>query len=142
MLFDLCNQIQWALCQEELKSAQQVSEGWLRIGYSDLFGSNPSWQVLLLHRRRPGRYPRKGVIAGATDSGYAPLRLFWIPILAEQRTLWPSRTSSKSIRHQGYPLEKFTLDETVRYFQDMALSREATEESSVLSVAFPATRER
>lgn len=128
MLFDLCNQIQWATCQEELKSVQQVSEGWLRIGYSDL-----------LARSRRGKYyyfvvdgldeiPERELsleqqILDMLPFGFSGFRFLLSSGREGLRVSLP-----KGIRHQGYPLEKFTLDETVRYFQDMALSREATEE--------------
>jgi len=127
LMLDLCNQIYWALHQEELRDPNQIDDGFLRMsifhlqprtrqkpyyflidGLEDILEEEPHTREAILEMLPFGRTGFRFLLSGD---------------LHHLSSLVP-----KGIQAKSFPLATFTLDETIKYLGDLTDDQEAMEE--------------
>ena len=127
LLRDLCNQLQWVLYQRELGPKDQVDEASLRL---DVF------ELRRRARRKGEKYyfvidgldevpeqVRTSIVAMLPFGSFPGFR-FLLASCSEQLARSFSGTSSC----KPFPLSRFTLDETKKYFRDLEIDQDSIEE--------------
>ncbi len=127
--FDLCNQLEWAIFQEELRMTEAADDTFL------------GDRLLKLHRRaRRKKETFYFLVDGLhnvpeEDAQIRELVLDMLPfglkgfcfLVAGELEQIP-RDMREGVRHKSFPLSGFTPDETARYLADLEIGRESLEE--------------
>jgi hypothetical protein len=127
--YDLCNQIQWVLCQEELASIEDATDAFLRNGWAKL-------RKRTMYRRETfyfvvdglGEIPAQDsqireIVSGMLPFGLPDFRFLLSGDLDQLSEYFHPRLHLKS-----YPLSGFTLEQTVEFFKDLNVGRQSLEE--------------
>jgi hypothetical protein len=127
--YDLCNQIQWILCQEELASIEDATDVFLRNGWAKL-------RKLTMYRKDTFYFVVDGLDdIPAQESQIREIILSMFPFgLPDFRFLLSgdldqlSEYFHRGLRLKSYPLSGFTLEQTVEFFKDFNVDRQPLEE--------------
>jgi hypothetical protein len=135
--FDLCNQIQWAACQEELSSIEDASDAFLRSGVTKLQRRTRYGERFFFAIDGLDEIPEESAYVRELVLGMVPLGLPGFRFLLSGDLDELSEHLPRGVRRKSYPLSGFTLGQVLRYFEDLEIDRESLKEISETCRAIP-----
>lgn len=135
--FDLCNQIQWAICEEELSSIEDASDALLRSGLTKLQRHTRYGDRFFFAIDGLDEIPEENSYVRELVLGMLPLGLPGFRFLLSGDLDELSEHLPQGVRCKSYPLSGFTFGQVLRYFEDLDIDRQSLKEISDTCRAIP-----
>lgn len=135
--FDLCNQIQWAACQEELSSIEDASDAFLRSAVTKLQRRTRYGERFFFAVDGLDEIPEHSAYVRELVLGMLPLGLPGFRFLLSGDLDELSQYLPEGVRRKSYLLSGFTPGQVLRYFEDLEVDRESLKEVSETCRAIP-----
>jgi hypothetical protein len=126
--FDLCNQIQWAVCQEELSSIENANDTFLRNSLTKLQRRTRYGDKFFFVIDGLDQVPEESSYVRELVLDMVPMGLPGFRFLLSGDLDQLSEHIPQGVRRKPYPLSGFTPGQVIQYFEGLKIDRQSLKE--------------